>query len=326
MKTRMIIRSAALLAALLILTACLAACGGSELKLTVNDMGTKTEVTAKTGDKTADVLKAAGIELGPKDETVPPADSELKDGTTEITVKRYAKVTVTKNGVGKTVELVGGTVEDALKAAGFTIEDGEAPDADPKAYLKDGMTIGFISEVKVQVTADGQTREALSKAADVSALLKELGITLGDDDEVSEKLDAKLSEGMKIIVKRVEYKEEKKVEKVGFKTIEKYDPSMVEGTSEVQDGFEGEKEVTYKVKYADGKEESREKLSEKITKEPSDEIITYGSREDADNGGAVPDDGGVYEVSRTPYYDCDGSGHGYYEIVYSDGTMEQVDF
>lgn len=29
---------------------------------------------------------------------------------------------------------------------------------------------------------------------------------------------------------------------------------------------------------------------------------------------------GVYEVSREKFDDCDGSGHGYYEITYSDGT------
>ena len=30
--------------------------------------------------------------------------------------------------------------------------------------------------------------------------------------------------------------------------------------------------------------------------------------------------GGKYEVSRQAYDDCDGSGHGYYEITYSDGS------
>ena len=30
--------------------------------------------------------------------------------------------------------------------------------------------------------------------------------------------------------------------------------------------------------------------------------------------------GGKTEVSRQAYDDCDGSGHGYYEITYSDGS------
>lgn len=36
--------------------------------------------------------------------------------------------------------------------------------------------------------------------------------------------------------------------------------------------------------------------------------------------------GGRYEVSRQAYPDCDGSGHGYYEITYSDGSVETVEY
>lgn len=36
--------------------------------------------------------------------------------------------------------------------------------------------------------------------------------------------------------------------------------------------------------------------------------------------------GGKYEVSRQAYPDCDGSGHGYYEITYSDGSVETVEY
>jgi hypothetical protein len=34
----------------------------------------------------------------------------------------------------------------------------------------------------------------------------------------------------------------------------------------------------------------------------------------------------VYEVSREAYDDCDGSGHGYYEITYSDGSVEYEEY
>ena len=35
---------------------------------------------------------------------------------------------------------------------------------------------------------------------------------------------------------------------------------------------------------------------------------------------------GKYEVSRQPYDDCDGSGHGYYEITYSDGSVSYEEY
>ena len=95
---------------------------------------------------------------------------------------------------------------------------------------------------------------------------------------------------------------------------------MNEGESEVtRKGEKGEKEVTYKVKYVDGKEDSREVIKEEVTKEPVDEIITYGTYE-------APASSGRTETGRTAVYDCDGSGHGYYEIYYSDGSVEYETF
>lgn len=41
---------------------------------------------------------------------------------------------------------------------------------------------------------------------------------------------------------------------------------------------------------------------------------------------AEPSGGGVYEVSRQAFDDCDGSGHGYYEITYSDGSVRTEEY
>lgn len=246
---------AALVLALLMAALCLTACGGSKVTLKVNDGGTVTEVEISTDTKIADVLSDAGIKLGDKDISEPAADSEVTADLKEIIVKRYAKVTVVKDGVEKTVELVGGTVEEAVKAAGFTLAAGDEPDADLKANLKDGMVISF----------DGN----------------------------------------------VEYKEEKVVEAIPYTTQEEYSEYLPTGQQEItQTGEDGEKEVTYKVKYVDGKEISREVISENITKESVDEIVVIGIGT------------GRYEVRRDRYDDCDGSGHGYFEIYYSDGSTE----
>ena len=76
----------------------------------------------------------------------------------------------------------------------------------------------------------------------------------------------------------------------------------------------GEKESVYRVKMVDGKEESRELVDEVITKEPVDEVILVGTRE------------GRYEVSRVAVPNCADGSHGYYEITYSDGSKEYVEY
>lgn len=67
--------------------------------------------------------------------------------------------------------------------------------------------------------------------------------------------------------------------------------------------------------------------TEAVTEAPQpddggEEVPDDGGNADAgDEGGEEGgDDGGVYEVSREAMPDCDGSGHGYYIITYSDGS------
>lgn len=337
----------ALLAAVCLLMGLLVACG-EEVKLEINDMGTKTEVTTSAGKTVKQALETAQIELGEKDETDPSLDAKITVDTKEILVKRYAKVTVVYGEEKKEVELVGGTVADAVEKAALKTEDNVTPDLPLTDYLKDGMTITLSKGIKVTLTVDSKTDDFVTKAATVKDFLTEQKVKLGEDDEVSEKLDAAIKDGMKIVVKRVEYKEETKTEEVDYKTEEKYSDSLASGSSEVtQEGVKGEKEVTYKVKYVDGKEDSRESISEKVTKEPVNKIVTYGSASNdsgsndsgsgnSDSGSGGSDSGsgssgqgsqgGVYEVSKTDNPDCDGSGHGYYHIVYSDGTTKDVDY
>ena len=68
------------------------------------------------------------------------------------------------------------------------------------------------------------------------------------------------------------------------------------------------------MKKVDGKEDSREKLDEKVIKEPVNEVILVGTKE------------GRYEVNRVAVPNCADGSHGYYEITYSDGTVEYVEY
>lgn len=354
---KVFIKITACLLALCCVAFVFSACAGKDISVTINDSGTKTDVEVKTGITVSEAIEKAGIELGEKDETEPPKDETIKEDTTEITIKRYAKVTVVKGKDKKEVELVGGTVEEAVKKAGFTLGETDKLSADKNAYLKDGMTITITEAIKVTITVDGKTNTVSTNATDVKGLIEEQKIKIGKDDVMSEKLDAPLKNGMKITIKRVTFKDEKKTESIDYETEKKYSDSMDEGSSQVeQKGEKGEKEVVYTVKYVDGKEVSREKKSEKITKQPVKEIITYGTKEvaaqednDSDNNtGSNNNDtnnnsgnssnasqeskssessgGGKTVVSKTPVYDCDGSGHGYYEIVYSDGSTAYEEF
>jgi uncharacterized protein YabE (DUF348 family) len=98
---------------------------------------------------------------------------------------------------------------------------------------------------------------------------------------------------------------------------------MPKGQEQVtRKGENGEKEVSYKVTYVDGVEESREVTGETVTKEPVNKVIQVGTKEEP--APVSPPERTV--VSKKAFYDCNGSGHGYYVITYSDGSAEYEEF
>ncbi len=358
----------------------LCSCSGSDITVSVFDSGVSTKVEAKTGMKVSEVLKEAEIILGDKDQVEPPEEA-VADADSSVTVNRYAEVEVIYSGETKTVELVGGKVEDAVQKAGFSLEDGLKTNIIRSAYLKNGMKIRLFKGTVVSLTIDGKTSDVITEADTVGGFLEEQKITLGDEDEMNFEPEDEIEDGMKLVIKRVTYKEETKKESIEFSKKEKYDEALDDGERKItQKGENGEKEVVYKVKYIDGKEDSREKLSEKILKKPVDEITSYGSKdgesssaddsddddEDSESGESSSYDyddedsddeesyvqpqheeqsrqqqssyadpepepepeqqGGRTVVSKQRVDDCDGSGHGYFIITYSDGSVEYEDY
>ena len=77
----------------------------------------------------------------------------------------------------------------------------------------------------------------------------------------------------------------------------------------------------------DGKEDGRKAVKEEIIKKPVDKIITQGTKpKPAPSKGKQKGGKGKKVVSKKKVYDCDGSGHGYYIIKYSDGSVKYKDF
>ena len=65
-------------------------------------------------------------------------------------------------------------------------------------------------------------------------------------------------------------------------------------------------------------EKDRELISEEVVKEPVNKIVVTGTKTAKNN---------AKKVVKTEYFDdCDGSGHGYKIIYYSDGTTKEVSY
>lgn len=291
-------------------------CKNEDIHVSISDCQTETQLMAEAGQTVEQLLAEAEIVVENRDVVEPSLDTVIADDHTEISILRYTETSVTTDDKTITVELLGGKVEDALKEAGVELIKNDYVNHDLDAFLTDGMAISVVHRLEVSLTVDGKTEKYLTQMHTVEEFLKEQEVAVGELDRVKPKPSGDLSDGTKVVVQRVEIKEVTEVEPVAFETEVTYSNSMLTGTSKIiTSGVDGEKKVTYAVTYVDGKEESREIIKEELLKEAVNQVVVQGSKPK-----------GKTVVSKQRVDDCDGSGHGYYIITYSDGTVEYQDY
>lgn len=296
-------------------------CGCGKATMQINDGGTITEIEVSTPRTVEKILEDAEIVLNDGDEVSPAQDTKISEGQ-EIVISRKNTISLTVDGKTKEVVMVGGTISDLLKQEGITLGEKQHVNHDLEEYLTDKMEVKIFYSFSVEVQCDGKTHSQETEAETVGDVLAELEIVLGEDDRVTPAATEAVTEGMQIVVNRVTFDTIVETEIIEYETTYEDDSSMAKGQEQVStNGENGEKEVTYKVTYVDGVEESREAMEEKVTKEPVNKVVKVGTKEESSSDGS-----GRTVISKKAFYDCNGSGHGYYEITYSDGSVEYEEF
>ncbi len=126
----------------------------------------------------------------------------------------------------------------------------------------------------------GEKLEKDVPAGTVEDALAYLQIELSKDDQINTDKSTELTDGMKIVIDRVTYKNVTTTEVVDYKTINKDTSTLYQGESLVDTyGVEGERTIVTKEKYVNGKKVSEKQISNKITTEPIDEVILNGTAE-----------------------------------------------
>ena len=140
------------------------------------------------------------------------------------------------------------------------------------------MEIVVSQALRVRITADGKTKVYQVAAATVASALEKCGISVGKEDRLNVPWDEELKDGMRIILQRVKVEEEKEKEEIDYETKYISTRDLPEGeTKRLTAGLKGSKESAYRAVYVDGRLESRELLSEKVTAEPIKEVIMRGT-------------------------------------------------
>jgi uncharacterized protein YabE (DUF348 family) len=230
------------------------------------------------GSTVADVLDKQDITVGPHDVVVPSLGTSVDDGD-HISVRFGRKLTVTVDGVTKEYWTTATTVDSALTDLGIRADGAVLSASRSQPLGRGGLMLSVTTPKKVTVTLDGKTRSLTTAAPKVSAVLGELDVSRSARDVVTPGLDAPVTDGMKIVLKRVVVKKETATEKIGYSTTKQKDSSLYTGqTKVVTPGKAGKKTVVREVTYVDGKKTKSKVLSSKTVTKPTTAVVKVGTK------------------------------------------------
>lgn len=232
------------------------------------------------GGTVAEVLRTANVTVTENDDVYPALAAAVDDGAA-IRVNKAAAIEVELNGAETVVHTTGETVGELVTDLGVASDsDISAPAETPLVTLSSTLSISTPKTVTLAV--DGKDRRIETTVNTVADLLTEAKVTLGDEDRVSVPVHSSLVTGMGLKVTRVDTgKKVTETEPIDFTSTEQESAELLIGEREVvQAGVAGERTQVFTVTVIDGKETSREKVSDKVTREPVEEIVAVGTREE----------------------------------------------
>ena len=184
------------------------------------------------------------------------------------------------NGSKVEIKAKKGTVREVLIANDipFGADDRVEPGLDTK--VNGGETINIYKAHEITIVDGGTTTVRKTTYKKVGDILKELNITLGENDRVTPDLNKEVATVDTIKIVRDGKSTEVKKEEIKFETKEEKDDSKYvdEKVTKVE-GKNGEKEVTYNVVRENGKEISREVVSEKVLTEATAKVVVVGTKQ-----------------------------------------------
>lgn len=239
-----------------------------------------------------EILSQANITLADSDKLDISGFRSGEGGT--IKIDKLNNINVEFDGVINTYSVYEDTVGEALDNLGIELSENSKMNYELTDAVKDGMVITIKSAKSVTLTADGKSAKYAIYQGTVTDLLELAQITLGEDDYTEPSLDTELEANMKVTVYRVEYKTVTETEEVKFITTTVKKSSMNEGTQKVvTQGVNGEDQVSYEVKYVNGKEESRTETERTTVKKPVNKVVNVGTKKVSSSSSSTVKSNGV---------------------------------
>ncbi len=311
-----------LAAILLALVGSTAAYAALSTSVTLSVDGKVTEVRT-FGNTVGDVLAHEGIKPSAHDSIVPGVDEPVNDGT-RVAVRLGRPLELSVDGRKQTLWTTATNVASALDQLGVRYADAALSVSRSATIDRSGLALSVITpkQVTLKVAHAKSTRHNVP-AATVGDLIEKVGANVDDNDVVRPARGTRLTDGTRIVVTKIGIKTKRVPREVVPAPVqERPDASMMQGESTtVRAGADGVRDVTYKLRFRNGKVVKRTVLRQSVLTAPTTTIVKVGTK----TAPAVAD-GGVWD--RIAACESGGNwsantGNGYYGgLQFSLGTWQ----
>ena len=304
-----------------VLSVMISVAGGGAAALAMNksitvDVDGHQQTVHSFGGTVGEVLEDAGLSVGEHDSLSPSPQAEVGDGGV-IKLERGRQLKLVVDGTERTSWVRATHLGDALSQLGMTEMDkagtwmsmpksGELP--------LQGATVEIKTLKNITLYDGGNApKQVKTTAVTTKEFLGEYKLTLGPEDQAEGGLDVKLTDGAEVHISRTGVSTVTQKESIDPPEQRVDDPDLAKGKTQVEDpGTPGEKMVTYKVTQKNGKEISRESISEQIITPAKPKIIHVGTKQ-----APTPDIGDGSAWDRIAQCESGGNwaintGNGYY--------------
>ncbi|MFD0674859.1 ubiquitin-like domain-containing protein [Cohnella sp. GCM10027633] len=145
--------------------------------------------------------------------------------------------------------------------------------------LEEGSTIVIDRAKSITVTADGKEAIKHTAADTVGDAIEELNVALGTEDKVTPALNAPLTDGVNVVIKRVRTEVVETSHAVAFEVVEQKNANLAEGKKKVvKTGQQGQVVVRTAKVYEDGKLVTEKVVEKTVSKPAVQQVVAIGTK------------------------------------------------
>jgi len=197
---------------------------------------------------------------------------------TTVILNFRKKISISVDGQVMSITTLSSNLRNALMNNGIAVGEKDKISVDLNSKLKDGDKIQIRRAVNVKLMVDGEEKTIKTSEHTIKDMLAAENITISEKDKISVSLDEKIVDNLTLKITKVNEEVKDIVEPIQFaKEVKQSDSYKVGTTKVLQEGINGEKVVSTKIVYEDGKEVSRKVVGEKVLKKAINQIMAVGT-------------------------------------------------